>query len=149
VLWAERFKVLKLVLPGSGAGERFDGTPGMVLPRANDGKERPLHDYTCLGPFGVVCPDVYALDATPDRTRFTLLRSSYMAHHQPQGEFPAAVVADQGAHRFRFRFFLQTPTVETLAAHALALLRPPLTAELTRGMKARWTEYRSATEILQ
>ena len=149
VLWVERFKVLKLVLPGSGTPQRLDGTPGMALPRANDGAERPLQDYTCLGPLGVVCPDVYALDATPDRTRFTLLRSPHMAHHQPRGEFPAAVVADQGAHRFRFRFFLQTPVVERLAAHALALLRPPLTAELTRGMKARWSEYRSGTDIMQ
>lgn len=98
---------------------------------------------------GVVCPDVYALDATPVRTRFTLLRAPYMARHQPQGAFPAAVVADQGPHRFRFRFFLKPPTMETLATHAVALLRPPLTAELTRGMKARWTEYRSATNILQ
>ena len=149
VLWAGRFKILKLVLPGTGKLERFDGTPGMTLPRANDGKERPLQDYTCDGALGVVCPDVYALDATPDRTRFTLLRSPFMAHHQPQGHFPAAVVADQGSHRFRFRFFLKSPTVETLAAHAVALLRPPLTAELTRGMKARWTEYRSATDILK
>ena len=149
VFWAERFKVCKLVLPGSGSLDRIDGTPGIALPRANDGQERPLQDYTCLGPIGVVCPDVYALDATPDRTRFTLLRAPYMAHHQPQGAFPAAVVADQGPHRFRFRFFLTAQSVETLATHALALLRPPLTAELTRGMPARWTEYRSAVEILK
>ena len=144
VFWAERFKVLKLVLPGGGAPERIDGTPGMPLARTNDGKERPLQDYTRLGSLGVVCPDVYALDATPE----TLLRSPYMAHHKPQGYFPGAVVADQGPHRFRFRLFLKTPTVETLATHAMALLRPPLVAELTRGMKARWTEYRSATDIM-
>jgi hypothetical protein len=149
VHWAERFKVLKLVLLGGGTPERIDGTPGMALVRANDGKERPLQDYTCLGSLGVVCPDVYALDATPERARFTLLRSPYMAHHKPQGYFPAAVVADQGPHRFRFRFFLKMPTVETLGAHAMALLRPPLTAELTRGMEARWTEHRSATDIMR
>ena len=149
VLWAERFKVLKLVLPAGEAADRVDGTPGMALSRANDGKERPLQDYSCLGRLGVVCPDIFALDATPANVRFTLLRSPYMAHHKPAGIFPAAVVADQGPHRFRFRFFLQSPAVETLAAHAMALLRPPLTAELTRGMKARWTEYRSATDILR
>lgn len=149
VHWAERCKVLKLVLPGGGTPQRTDGTPGMPLVRANDGKERPLHDYTCLGSLGVVCPDVYALDATPQRARLTLLRSPFMAHHKPQGHFPAAVVADQGPHRFRFRFFLKTPTADALAAHAMALLRPPLAAELTRGMEARWTEYRSATDILR
>lgn len=140
VLWAERFKILKLTIPVGGATERADGTPGMALTRANDGKEWPLHDYTCIGSLGVVCPDVYALDATPDRVRFTLLRSPYMAHHKPQGYFPAAVVADQGPQRFRFRFSLKTPAVETLAAHAMSIIRPPLTAELTRGMQARWTE---------
>jgi alpha-mannosidase len=148
VHWAERFKVLKLVLPVGSAPERFDGTPGMALTRANDGKERPLQDYTRFGALGVVCPDVFALDATPARVRFTLLRSPHMAHHKPQGYFPGAVVADQGPHRFCFRFFLNAPPVATLAAHALASLRPPLTAELTRGMPARRTEYRSATEIM-
>lgn len=69
--------------------------------------------------------------------------------HKPQGYFPGAVVADQGSHRFRFRFFLEAPAVEMLAGHALAMHRPPLTAEPTRGMKALWTEYRSATDILK
>lgn len=147
VLWAERFKVLKLVLPGNGTPDRVDGTPGMALTRANDGKERPLQDYTRIGEIGVACPDIYALDATPDRTRLTLLRSSYMAHHKPSGYFPAAVVADQGLHRFRFRFFVDAQEVDKLAAHAMSMIRPPLTAELTRGMKSRWTEYRSATDI--
>jgi hypothetical protein len=119
----------------------------MALNRANDGKERPLQDYTCLGRLGVVCPEVFALDATPAVARFTLLRSPFMACHAPQTSFPGAVVADQGTHRFRFRFFLKSPVVETLATHAMALNRPPLTAELTRGMPARWTEYRSAKEI--
>ena len=149
VLWAERFKVLKLVLPMDETADRVDGTPGMALKRPNDGKERPLQDYTCLGRLGVVCPEVYALDATPSVARFTLLRSPFMAFHAPLGVFPGAVVADQGAHRFRFRFFLQSPVVETLAAHAMALNDPPLTAELTRGMPARWTEYRSAKEIMR
>jgi len=149
VFWAERFKVLKFVLPAGGARERIDGTPGMALVRANDGKERPLQDYTQLGTMGVVCPDVFALDGTPDRVRLTLLRSPFMAHHHPRGGFPAARIADQGPHTFRFRFFLDPVSVETLAAHALAIHRPPLTAELTRGMQARWTEYRSATDILR
>lgn len=147
VHWAEHWKILKLVLPGGGQAERIDGTPGQALTRANDGKERPLLDFTSVAPVAVVCPDTYALDATPERTRLTLLRAPYMAHHEPQGFFPAAVVADQGPQRFRFRFFPAPVEVATLQEHALALHRPPLEAELTRGMKARWTEYRSATEM--
>lgn len=148
IYWAERLKILKLVVPAGGMAERVDGTPGMPLVRANDGKERPLQDYSSLGSLGVVCPDVFALDATPARARFTLLRSSFMAHHKPQGGFPGAVVADQGAHRFRFRFVAGAPAAEALAAQAIALLRPPLAAELTYGMRARWTEYRSADDIM-
>lgn len=120
VHWAARFKVLKLVLPASEEAARLDGTPGMALTRANDGKERPLQGYTCLGRLGVVCPEVFAMDATPAQARFTLLRSPFMAHHKPQGFFPAAITADQGSHRFRFRFFLKTPAMEALADHALA-----------------------------
>jgi len=149
IFWGESDKVLKLVLPAGGGAERTDGTPGMPLVRANDGVERPLHDYTALGALGVVCPDVYALDATPERARLTLLRSPLMARHSPQGAFPGAVVADQGSHRFRFRFFLKPAPAETLAAHAAALWQPLLTAELTRGMKARWSEYRSGGAIVK
>jgi alpha-mannosidase len=145
VHWCETRKLLKLIVPQAGGTQRTDGTPGMALVRANDGCERPLQDWTQLDAVGVVCPDVYALDATPERARLTLLRSPFMAHHDPcpvgGSRMPRAVVADQGTHRFRFRFILGGTGPEALAAAALDWQRPLLTAELTRGMPARFTEY--------
>ncbi len=153
ITWAECQKVLKLVLPGMGGKERLEGTPGMGVIRVNSGREVPVHDWTLWGKMGVVSTDVFGLDATSTRLRLTLLRSPYMAHHTPlkadplKGGFPRAAIADQGRHRFRMRFWLNGATEQAMAAQALALYRPPMNAELTRGMPARWTEYVSAQEI--
>ena len=142
VNWRERLKLLKLVLPLSGEPERQDGTPGMGLVRVNDGAERPLHDWSRFAAIGVTCPDCFALDATPRRARFTLLRAPLMAHHDPCGPgFSRAVVADQGVHTFRFRFHPGSVETADLAREALAWQRPPLIAELTRGMPMRMMEW--------
>ncbi len=142
VNWRERHQVLKLVqrLP-QAAIERHDGVSGGVLRRPLDGAERPVRDFVQLvtadgDALGVVGPDVYALDATAERLRLTLLRSPLMAHHDPQPpDGQRAVVADQGAHEFRFRFLLGAEvTAEALADHAAMLQRPPLLATTTRGM---------------
>jgi alpha-mannosidase len=137
VHWAERQKLLKLVWPLADAPEsRLDGIPGSSLQRGNDGREYPLRDWTLCGGAGVVCPDCFALDALPRRLRLTLLRSPYVTHHDPRGvDRPDAAVTDQGVHSFHFRFYLgEAATAQRLEAHALALNRPPLCAELTRGM---------------
>lgn len=141
--WRACQQVLKLVLPGDGATERVDGTPGLALTRANDGQERPLADWTLGGGLGVVCPEAWAIDATPQRTRLTLLRSPFLAHHGPAPIPARAPVADQGVHRFRFRFHLGACPPERLAAEALAWNRPALTAECTRGMPTRAVECRA------
>lgn len=148
VQWRETRKLLKLVVPQHGGTQRLDGTPGMALARDNDGVERPLHDWTRLDDVGLVCPDAYAIDVTAERARLTLLRSPLMAQHDPcptdGSRMPRAVVADQGTHRFRFRFLFDGVLPEGLAAQAFAWHRPPLAAELTRGMPARYTEYGAA-----
>lgn len=143
VNWCERQKVLKLItaLPGA-ITRRLDGIPGGELPRETDGAERPLHDRAWFQladgtNVGAVCPDVYALDATTQRTRFTLLRSPFLAHHNPHKKIdPRATLADRGEHRFRFRFFggrIAEPAL--LDRHALMMHRPLVSADLTRGMK--------------
>ena len=56
-------------------------------------------------PIGIVAPDVYALDGSPEQLRFTLLRSPIQTHHDPDtGNVPRPVIADQGEHHFVFRF---------------------------------------------
>lgn len=109
VNWRELHKVLKLTLPLSGSPvDRTDGIPGGALKRPNNGREVPICDWTLWGKErdtrAVVSPDVYALDATPARLRLTLLRSPWLAHHDPRRDIPpGARVADQGEHFFRFR----------------------------------------------
>jgi alpha-mannosidase len=139
VQWAETHKLLKLTVPLSGEPtERLDGVMGGSLTRAADGKERPLRDWTVAGGVGVVCPDVFALDGDGQRLRFTLLRAAYLAHHDPQPvDRPLATVSDQGEHLFRFRFYDSGADPAVLEADALALQRPLLLADLTRGMPTR------------
>jgi alpha-mannosidase len=144
VHWLETRRLLKLTVPMPDGGERrTDGILGGQLARLNDGKERPLRDWTRVGlkggkHFAVLAPDVFALDALPQRVRLTLLRGAPMAHHEPHlGIAPRMVVGDHGAHEFRFRFLAGKVETETLDRQALALQRPLLFADLTRGMPPR------------
>ncbi|HOJ74264.1 MAG TPA: glycoside hydrolase family 38 C-terminal domain-containing protein [Phycisphaerae bacterium] len=142
VYWNERHKLLKLTLPLPGEmGERIDGIPGGELVRQPDGKERPVTDFTLIPladgtNYGIVLPHAYALDASGDKVRITLLRSPKMAHHWPfAGQGPRAVYADQGRHEFVFRFFCGPQvTTQLLAKHASMLHHPLVSADLTRGM---------------
>ena len=145
--WNERHKILKLSfnLP-STVSNRIDGIPGLYLDRESDGKETPLRDWTRLTlqsgqMLGVVCPDVFAADADPHRLRLTLLRSCVMANHNPfdlskPGPF-RLVYSDRGSHHFRFRFTAGPDVnIDNLNTQATMFQRPPIIAELTRGMPA-------------
>ncbi len=143
VHWADQHKVLKLVLPLDSVTGRRDGVLGAAIPRALDGAERPLRDWTMLWrqddrSLAVVSPDVFAMDATPHRARFTLLRSPRMAHHDPcRRSDPRDRYADQGEHEFRFRFYGRRELrIDYLDEQALMLQRPLVMADLTRGMPA-------------
>jgi alpha-mannosidase len=142
--WNERNCVLKLVLPCAdfAPSTRVDGIPGAHLERALDGAERPLRDWILLanqgdGHLGVLSPEVYAVDATPERVRWTLLRSPQMAWHDPHpGGRLDGRYTDRGEHDFCFRFSTAEITPEALDARANMLQRPPALADLTRGMPA-------------
>ena len=142
--WNEARRVLKLVWPWAGAA-REDGIPGASIVRPNDGRELPLRDWTrAVGDKAraVVCPDVYALDATPEHLRLTLLRAAILAHHQPHdGQSPRALLSDQGEHEFRFRFYVDA-SADELDLSARSFHQPPLYADLTRGMTASIAELR-------
>src|SRR3569623_925799 len=77
VHWQERHKLLKLTFAvPSPIARRVDGILGGELERSLDAKEYPLRDRTLLrladgNHVGIVCPDVYAMDATPRRVRLT------------------------------------------------------------------------------
>ncbi len=142
--WRARRQALKLVIPlPQTLISHTDGIPGRALVRAPEPRERPVRDFTLLHlddgrAFGIVCPDVFALEAEAHALSFTLLRSPYMAHHDPARaeDTPRAILADQGPHKFRFRF-LPGATVETLEDAAMAWNRPLVTADGTKGMTAR------------
>jgi len=141
VHWLEKHKVLKLVLPWDAAECRIDGISGENLVRRNAGLEFPIQDWTVLegpsGKLGIVCPDVYALDADRTRVRLTLLRSPLMAWLMgPSKEnVPRAIVDDQGLHDFRFRFYAgPSVSVEEMADVAIAIQRPLIMADVTKGM---------------
>ncbi len=130
VHWLDRRKVLKLCLPLPAAVDsRIDGIPGGELIRANDGKERPLMDWSMFeidsARLGIVCPEVFALDSSPQVARFTLLRSPLMAWHDPASDAVLdPVTADQGAHTFLFRFhYGRHVNPRMLTAQGLALQR--------------------------
>ncbi|MGN0867759.1 MAG: glycoside hydrolase family 38 C-terminal domain-containing protein [Oligosphaeraceae bacterium] len=141
VEWQERNRILKLVLPYPGAGDtRTDGICAGSLERPQDGWERPVQRWTRLPLAGetpeelaIVCPDVFALDATTERVRLTLLRSCQLAHHDPAPGGRADVrFSDRGEHDFRFLFSVGEHTGNDLDQRAYALLRPVLYADLTR-----------------
>ncbi|RYG38457.1 hypothetical protein EON81_03650, partial [bacterium] len=142
VFWAERFRILKMEISTPSPSDiRLDGVMGTNLGRKNDGSELPMRDWTLLGDaasprLAVVAPDVYGLDARPERARLTLLRSSMMAQHDPAPPLaPRAVISDQGAHTFRFRFFFgESLSVEDLDRHASAMQRPVVVTDATGGM---------------
>jgi len=141
VHWLEKFKVLKMVLPWVAEETRVDGISGGCFMRSNNGKELPLRDWTLLpgrsNKLGIVCPDIYALDADRDHVRLTLLRSSIMTwrQHRCKDDVPRAVISDQGFHDFRFRFYVGADvSAETLDIAAIAIQRPPLLADITVGM---------------
>lgn len=144
VHWAEQFKVLKLTLAlPADIARRTDGVLGAAIERPLDGSERPLRDWTRLedgegSGIAVVSPDIFAMDATPQRLRLTLLRSPRMAHHDPcRRSDPRDRFADMGEHDFRLRIYAGRGLREQyLDEQALMLHRPPVMADLTRGMKA-------------
>jgi hypothetical protein len=91
---------------------------------------------------GVLCPDVFAADATPQRARLTLLRSALMAHHDPHtGPAPRGLFSDARQHDFRFRFFAGADE-NALESIARAFHQAPLFADLTRGMKTYISEFK-------
>jgi alpha-mannosidase len=144
VAWREKHRLLRLEWkPGALAAGREDGVPGGGLPRANDGRERPVRDRTLLPlaggkKAGAVFPGVFSLSANREALRLTLLRSSQLAQHDPvvAEPFHRVTWSDQGEQDFVFRFYPTNATAEELDRAALALQRPPVIASITRGMPA-------------
>ena len=144
ITWCEHQRIAKLRidLPARPC-RRIDGIPGGHLERACDGAERPIRDWILLRfddgmSLALVCPEVFALDASDDRIRLTLLRSPLMAHHDPHpGGLIEARTSDRGEHDVRIRVLMkESMTPEELDDMAAGMLRPPVYADWTKGMPA-------------
>ena len=148
--WRERMSVAKLVfaLPGT-ANARRDGIPDGAIERPQDGKEYPLIDWTTVSAgsgrsIAVACPDCFALSGSERELALTLVRSPPFAWHHPAPLDPnrAQRWTDQGEHHFRFVLRCGPQGSEgslqsEAAADAMALHRPPMCVDWTRGMKDR------------
>jgi alpha-mannosidase len=145
VTWLETQRLLRLLWPQpAGISGREDGVSGGALRRASDGVERPVHDRTLLRlgngtTAGAVFPDTYSLSGSERELRLTLLRSAVMAHHAPHpGVKERRVISDQGPQDFTFYFFPRLAGGSAqLDELALGRHRPPVVADLTRGMPLR------------
>ncbi len=139
VVWAETLKRLSLrIAPPGEITKRLDLVSGGPLQRPLDGLEYPLNGglvvETGRGTLAVIAPEVFSVNADPQGLGLTLLRSPYVAHHDP---FPAAErpdhpVTDQGRHEFDLLLWpgcaMDLAEPERLARQ---MLMPPIIWDLT------------------
>lgn len=96
---------MRLELPDEIA-RRVDLVSGGLLPRQTDGREYPLNGGTWVAdggerPLTVLTPDVFSLSAEGRSLRLTLLRSPFIAHHDPDMHLaPGRPATDHGDHVF-------------------------------------------------
>jgi alpha-mannosidase len=107
VVWAESLKRLSLRIAAPGKlAKRMDLVSGGPLERPLDGLEYPLSGGLVVcgakGSLAVIAPEVFSVNADTQGLGLTLLRSPYVAHHDPfpARERPDHPVTDQGRHEF-------------------------------------------------
>jgi alpha-mannosidase len=139
VVWSEKRRILQLGFqPPAPLTRRVDLVSGGPVERPLDGQEYPLYGGLMLAAgqatLALLSPEVFSVSVAPDACRLTLLRSPYMAHHDPMSADQRldAPVADQGSHDFEI---LLWPGCGTDTAAPVRLVRqmsvPPLVWDLT------------------
>jgi len=139
VTWAQPRQMLRLRLESARTIERrVDLVSGGPLVRAVDRREYPLNGGLVVqaGParLAVVAPEVFSASVETGSVNLTLLRSPFVAHHDPTPADARAdhPVTDQGWHEFELAFVTgEGASVEEAARLAQAMLMPPLTWDLT------------------
>lgn len=136
VVWAQTQQRLRLCinLPGE-ISARTDWVSGGPLPRQTDGREYPWAGMSLLesdrGALGIVAPDVTSLAVEGKSVNLTLIRSPYVAHHDPAVvTTPDHPVTDQGTHVFDVILYpnADAARLETLFQQ---LTCPPMAWDLT------------------
>ena len=114
------------VAPGAAGEAVAPGTAGQDRPRP--AAHGPWHTIA------VISPEVFSVSADPAGVSLTLLRSPYVAHHDP---YPAAKrpdhpVTDQGLHEFEVLVApVAAPDLAEPACLARRMLMPPITWDLS------------------
>jgi alpha-mannosidase len=152
VNYREALTVLKASLaPALPVASRRDRIAGGWFTRPCDGREYPVHHALRLshangGGLGVVFPDSFAADVTPNgAVRITLLRNNIHAYHStarlPQEEVPQLrerFGTDEGPQTLRFSIALDGAAGETELEEALTgFQRPPWL----------WDDFRGGTRV--
>ena len=138
VVWAEerRRLVLRLVAPRP-LTRRVDLVSGGPVDRALDGREYPLGGGLLVhGPaqsLAVIAPEVFSVSAAADAVSLTLLRSPFLAHHDPYDAAlrPDHPVSDQGWHDFDVVLWPGCPDARAAADMAEDMLAPPIAWDVT------------------
>ncbi len=128
---------MRLFAPGALTA-RTDLVSGGPLRRELDGREYPLCGAMVVGgdkgALGVIAPEVFSVSAERDRVSLTLLRSPFVAHHDPfdASQRPDHPVTDQGAHEFDIVLWPGCPAdLAEASALARSMLMPPICWELS------------------
>jgi len=138
VNYTEPLSVLKAVVaPARSMARRQDRVAGGWVDRACDGLERYVHHAVSLAGepgLGLVLPDSYALDATPEAVCPTLLRNYFnamlpktVAGVGQQQELVHRFSSDDGPHAIRLSLAVgPAATRESLENLVDRFLRPPI-----------------------
>jgi alpha-mannosidase len=139
VVWAQARQMLRLhVVPPGAIRQRTDLVSGGPLERPLDGLEYPLNGGMVVGAeadrLAIVAPEVFSVSADTHAVDLTLLRSPYVAHHDPTpaARRPDHPVTDQGYHEFDLAFWPNCPPgTEGVARLARGMIMPPIAWDLT------------------
>ncbi len=123
VVWAQAQQRLRLRIDlPANISARTDWVSGGPIPRNLDGREYPWAGASLLqssaGSLGIVAPDVTSISAEGTSVNLTLLRSPFVAHHDPMtANTPDHPVTDQGTHIFDVVIYpdAKTADLETLS----------------------------------
>ncbi|MCX5670721.1 MAG: alpha-mannosidase [Planctomycetota bacterium] len=125
---AENTACKQAVAPGTAGQAVAPGTAMQGVAPGTAGRDRPWHTIA------VISPEVFSVSADPAGVSLTLLRSPYVAHHDP---YPAAKrpdhpVTDQGLHEFEVLVApVAAPDLAEPACMARRMLMPPIAWDLS------------------
>lgn len=139
VNWAQERQRLVLRLASMGMiSQRIDLVSGGPLDRPMDAREYPLAGGLLVSNdksnIAAASADVFSVSVSPDSVDLTLIRSPFVAHHDPTPAdiWPDYPVTDQGRHEFVLRILPNCKwDVGCLQRQVRQMLAPPIVWDVT------------------